>query len=70
MSLISYNKCIEITIKLIPMAEKLRQAYIKAIMQNNYADDDSKYDSKNKAFLETLTLDELQNLSEEIILEA
>ena len=52
------------------MAEKLRQAYIESIMTTKYYDDDPKYDSKNRMFLKTLTLDELQNLSEEVILEA
>ena len=51
------------------MAEKLRQAYINSIMSNNYGDDDPKYDQKNRNFLETLTLTELQDLSEIIILE-
>ena len=51
------------------MAEKLRQAYIESIMTTKYGNDDPKYDSKNRMFLETLTLDELQNLSEEVILE-
>jgi len=51
------------------MAEKLRQAYIESIMTTKYCDDDPKYYSKNRMFLKTLTLDELQNLSEEVILE-
>jgi hypothetical protein len=49
------------------MAEKLRQQYIDSIMATKYSDDDPKYDSKNLAFLESLTLDELQNLSAELI---
>jgi len=52
------------------MAEKLRQAYIESIMKTKYGNDDPKYDSKNRMFLETLTLDELQDLSEEVILES
>jgi len=51
------------------MAEKLRQQYIESIMTTKYSDDDPKYDSNNRAFLETLTLDELENLSDELILE-
>jgi hypothetical protein len=52
------------------MAEKLRQAYIDCIMKNKYADDDPNYNDKNRQFLETLTLDELKDLSDEQILEA
>ena len=51
------------------MAEKLRQAYIDSIMQSKYSDDEPKYDHKNRAFLETLTMRELENLSDELILE-
>ena len=51
------------------MAEKLRQAYIDSIMSERYGDDDPKYDSKNRNFLETLTLKELEDLSEIVILE-
>jgi len=51
------------------MAEKLRQAYINIIMKNQYSDDDPKYDGKNREFLETLTLDELRNLSVETLVE-
>jgi len=51
------------------MAEKLRQAYIDSIMQNKFGDDDPKYDQKNRNFLDTLTLEELEDLSDEVILE-
>ena len=51
------------------MAEKLRKAYIDSIMATQYSDDDPKYDGKNRAFLETLSLEELENLSDELILE-
>ena len=51
------------------MAEKLRQAYIDSIMSKKFRDNDLKYNSKNKAFFETLTLKELENLSDELILE-
>ena len=51
------------------MAEKLRQAYINSIMQNKYGDDDPKYDDRNRDFLETLTLEELEALSDEFITE-
>ena len=52
------------------MAEKLRQAYIDQIMATQYNDDDPKYDGKNRAFLEGLSLKELENLSDELILES
>ena len=45
------------------MAEKLRQAYINIIMKN----DDSQ--GMDREFLETLTLDELRNLSVETLIE-
>jgi len=54
------------------MAEKLRQAYIDSILSNKFGDNDPKYNNKNKAFydtFETLTLNELKNLSDELILE-
>jgi len=51
------------------MAEKLREAYIDSIMINKYDDDDPEKDRRNRAFLQTLTLEELQNLCDEIILE-
>lgn len=51
------------------MAEKLREAYIDSIMKNKFGDDDPKYDGKNRAFLETLSLEELEDLSDELILE-
>jgi len=51
------------------MAEKLRQAYIESIMATQYNDDDPKYDHKNRAFLETLSMDELEDLSDEHIFE-
>jgi len=49
------------------MAEKLREAYINIIMQNQYNDDDPKYDGNNRDFLETLSLDELRELSVEAL---
>jgi len=49
------------------MAEKLREAYIDSIMSNKFGDDDPKYDGSNRAFLETLSLEELQNLCTEDI---
>jgi len=54
------------------MAEKLRQTYIDSILSNKFEDNDPKYNNKNKAFydiFESLTLDELKNLSDELILE-
>ena len=51
------------------MAEKLRQAYIDSIMKDKFGDDDPKYDQKNRAFLDTLTMTELERLSDEVILE-
>jgi len=51
------------------MKEKWRQAYIENIMQTKFSSDDPKYDGKNRAFLETLTLNELENLSDDVILE-
>ena len=47
------------------MAEKLRQAYIDSIMSSKFEDDNPKYN----AFLKNLTLDELKNLNDELILE-
>jgi len=39
-----------------------RQQYIDDIMKNRYADDDPKYDEKNRDFLEGLTLPELAKM--------
>lgn len=45
------------------MAKKnLRQQYIDDIMAKRYADDDPKYDSKNRDFLEGLSLSELASM--------
>ena len=44
--------------------KKLREQYIESIMKNKYGDDDPKYDGQNRAFLETLSLDELANLAD------
>lgn len=49
------------------MAEKLRQQYIRTIMRDKFGDDDPKNDQRNWAFLESLTLEELEDLSEVII---
>ena len=49
------------------MAEKLREAYIDSIMSNKFGDDDPKYDGSNRAFLETLSLEELQEQCDETI---
>ena len=51
------------------MADKLREAYIDSIMKNKFGDDDPKYDDSNRSFLETLSLEELENLSDELIFE-
>ena len=47
------------------MAEKQRQQYIDSIMSAKHED----YNPRYRAFLETLTLTELQDLSEEVVLE-
>jgi hypothetical protein len=46
------------------MASK-REELINSIMKNKYGDDDPKYDSTNRAFLESLTLTELERLDDE-----
>jgi len=40
-----------------------RQTYIDDIMANRYADDDPKYDEKNRNFLEGLSLTELEKMA-------
>lgn len=47
------------------MAKNNRESLIDSIMKNNYGDDDPKYDGSNRAFLESLTLKELQKLDNE-----
>lgn len=42
-----------------------RQALIDSIMSKKYGSDDPKYDESNHAFLESLTLDELEKLNSE-----
>lgn len=44
------------------MAQTLREKYINIIMKNKYGDDSQ--DESNRAFLETLTLDELARLAD------
>lgn len=45
------------------MAKKSnRQALIDTIMRKNYGDDDPKYDASNRAFLESLTTKELEDM--------
>lgn len=46
------------------MSQSLRQKYIDTIMKNKYGSDDPKYDGCNRAFLETLTLNELARLAD------
>jgi hypothetical protein len=46
------------------MAEKLRQAYINSIMSKQDGDDN---ETLSREFLELLTLEELQDLSDEVI---
>jgi len=41
-----------------------RQQYIDDIMKNRYADDDPKYDGKNRDFLEGLSLTELASMAD------
>lgn len=48
------------------MAEKLRQAYINSILSAQDGDDN---EGLSREFLELLTLQELQDLSDEVILE-
>jgi len=46
------------------MSQSLRQKHIETIMKNKYGSDDPKYDGRNRAFLETLTLIELSRLAD------
>ncbi len=39
-----------------------RQALIDTIMRKNYGDDDPKNDGNNRAFLESLTIKELEDM--------
>lgn len=43
--------------------KSLREVYIDSIMSDKYGDDDPKYDDRNRAFLETLSLDELAKMA-------
>jgi hypothetical protein len=48
------------------MAKKkidLRETFINTIMKNKYGTDHLKYQDSNRAFLESLTIDELQKMS-------
>lgn len=42
-----------------------KEKLIDSIMKNKYGDDDPKYDSTNRAFLESLSIRELEKLSTE-----
>lgn len=44
------------------MVQSLREKYINTIMKSRYGDDSQ--DENNRAFLETLTLDELARLAD------
>jgi hypothetical protein len=44
------------------MAQSLREKYIDTILKNKYGD--QKHNNTNRAFLETLTLDELARLAD------
>lgn len=49
------------------MAKKSeRPQLINIIMKKNYADDDPKYDTKNRAYLNSLSTEELQHIVEMI----
>lgn len=50
------------------MAEKQRQAYIDSILEYKFAGDDSD-NTRDRVFLESLSLEELKDLNDEIILE-
>lgn len=52
------------------MAERLRQEIIDSIMRTKFGDDDPKYESKSREFLEGLTTEKLKDLCEEVILES
>jgi len=51
------------------MTKRLRQLYIDSIMINKYGDDDPKYDESNRKFLNGLSDEELENFSDEVIVE-
>lgn len=43
--------------------KSLRQQYIDDIMSSQYADDDPKYDDRNRNFLEGLSIGELEEIA-------